>query len=170
MFNPAEVRYALFRSAVSPANTFASGNDVLGANYGSHSESSPTARASATLMNPHTSGDTLITHAVDFGVWLYRRESTGELRRIFPEDANDLWHAARVGGGAVDGLRYPDVADVMVRILTEEGARLINVMEDTPGLVVRPATFATDAEWWWAVVESHSHVFVRRIEFKGGGR
>ncbi len=168
--NPAEVRYALFRSAVSTTNTFVSGNDVLSPNYGSNSESFSTPRASSTLTNPYSPGDTLITNAVDFGVWLYVRELNGELRRIFPADANDLSHTARDGGGAVDGLRYPEVADVMVRILTDEGVRLISVMENAPVLLARPTTFAPDAGWWWSAVEAHSQVFVRRIEFRGGGR
>jgi hypothetical protein len=31
----------------------------------------------------------------------------------------------------------------------------------------RPPAYASDAEWWWAVVEANSRVFVRRIEIKG---
>ena len=59
------------------------------------------------------------------------------------------------------------MADVMVRILTEEGARIIGGMERGSGTLLRPTAYATDGEWWWAVVEANSRVVVRRIEIKG---
>jgi hypothetical protein len=52
----------------------------------------------------------------------------------------------------------------LVRILSEEGATLIEAVE--AGRLARPATYATDAEWWWGLVEAHSAVFVRRVEIK----
>jgi hypothetical protein len=55
----------------------------------------------------------------------------------------------------------PEVADVMLRILSEEGAVQIENIET--GRVMRPAGFATDAEWWWAVAEAHSRIFIRRV-------
>jgi prepilin-type N-terminal cleavage/methylation domain-containing protein len=164
--NPAEVRYTLFRSAVASDTSFAIGNDVLAAGYNSASEAPSNARAASTLTNPSTGSDTLVTNAVDFGVWLYVRAPDGSLRRIFPVEADDLTHTARDAGGAADGNRYPDVADVMVRVLTEDGARQIAAIEQ--GTIARPPTSATDAQWWWSVVEANSVVFVRRIEWKGG--
>lgn len=166
--NPAEVRYTLFRSAVAANTTFAVGNDVLASGYGATSETSATPRAAYTLTNPNTASDTLLTNTVDFCVWLYVRDTNGALRRIFPADAADLAHTARDPGGAADSNRYPAVADVMIRVLTEDGARQVAAMEQ--GAVARPATFASDAQWWWSVVEAHSAVFVRRIELKGGAQ
>lgn len=150
--NQAEVRYSLYRSAISSSNSFANGNDVLASAYGS-SLSSP------------SSSDLLLTNVVDFGVWLHVRDSSGALRRVFPADGGDLTHTARDSGGAADADRYPQVADVMLRVLSEEGARQIAAIEQ--GVVPRPASYASDAEWWWAVAEAHSSVFVRRVEVKG---
>ncbi|MBI2515405.1 MAG: prepilin-type N-terminal cleavage/methylation domain-containing protein [Opitutae bacterium] len=165
--NPAEVRYSLFRSAVAVDTTLASGYDVTVLAYGSGSASPSATRTAATLTNPNTM-DALATNVVDLGAWLYVRDPAGALRRIFPATDADLSHGARDDGTASDANRYPDVADVMVRILTEEGARRIEAMEQGSGALTRPADYATDAAWWWAVVEANSRVFVRRVERKGG--
>lgn len=163
----ATVRYTLFRAAVSTSNTFALGNDVTVAGYGSSSVTPAAARSAATLTNPNST-DALATNAVDFGLWLYARElGSGGLRRIFPADNDDTTHAARDTGSATDADRFPAAADVMVRILTEQGADLLAEMESGVGRVARPPAYATDAEWWWAVVEAHSRVYTRRVEVKG---
>jgi hypothetical protein len=162
------VRYTLFRSAVAADNTMASGNNVTAAAYASASASSGTARAPSTLTNPNTTGDTLATNVVDFGIWLYVRDSSGALRRIYPADNSDLAHPATDAVFLGDPSRFPEVADVMMRVLSDEGARLLDSMERGSGVVARPANYANDAEWWWAVVETNSRVFTRRIEIKGG--
>lgn len=166
--NPAEVRYTLFRSAVSAEVTWQTGYDVLSVGYASASPNPSVARSAPTLMNPPMS-DALASGVVDFGVWLYVRESDGELRRIFPMDNADRSHAARSDAAAADADRFPAVIDVMMRVLTDEGARLIGAMEQGGMGLVRPAEFATDDDWWWVVVEAHSRVFVRRIEIGGSG-
>ncbi len=164
--NQADVRYTLFRAAVSTDNTFATGNDVT-TGYGNGSVAPAASRNQATLTNPN-SGDALATNVVDFGVWLYVRDAvTGGLRRIFPADNSDLIHAAQDTGAAADANRFPEVADVMVRIVTEQGATLLAEIESGSGRVMRPANYATDAEWWWAVVEANSRVCTRRVEVKG---
>jgi hypothetical protein len=165
--NPAEVRYTLFRSAVSTAGTFSTGNDVTVPGYGSTSATPANSRNPRTLMNPN-SVDALATNAVDFGVWLYvRDEGSGNLRRIYPADNDDLTHAARDLGAAPDARRFPEVADVMVRILSDRGAMLLAEMENGSGHVTRPPGYASDAEWWWGIVETHSRVHVRRIALRG---
>jgi len=155
--NPAEIRYSLFRTIVSSPATFASGYNVA------------TAYAS-TLTNPGTGSDALATHVVDFGVWLHVREANGALRRIFPLDNADLAHAATDAVAPGDANRFPEVADVMVRILTDEGARILDAMEKPAGAITRPAGYTSDAEWWWAVVEANSRVYTRRVELKGGAQ
>lgn len=166
--NPADVRYTLFRSAVAADNTFAAGNSVTAAAYDSSSATSSTSRAACTLTNPYTVGDTLATNVVDFGVWLYVRDNGGQLRRIFPADNGDLTHRATDAAAPGDANRYPEVADVMVRILTDEGARILDAMEKPDSPVTRPGNYPNSAEWWWAVVEANSRVYTRRIEVKGG--
>ncbi|MBI2497849.1 MAG: prepilin-type N-terminal cleavage/methylation domain-containing protein [Opitutae bacterium] len=166
--NPADVRYSLFRSAVAADTTFAAGYSVTAAAYAGTAAASSTARAASTLTNPYTAGDALATNVVDFGVWLYVRDSTGALRRIYPADNTDLAHATSDAANPGDSGRYPEVADVMVRILTDEGARRLDAMEQANGSITRPGDQAGDAEWWWGVVEADSRVFCRRIEIKGG--
>ncbi len=168
--NPADVRYTFFRSAVSTSMTFSAGYDVTASGYGSASVSPSTSRNPKTLMNPNTT-DALATNVVDFGVWFYARDDTnGGLRRIFPSDNADFTHVAHAVGAVADDNRFPEVADVMVRILSERGATLLEELEHGGGHVVRPTNFASDAEWWWGIVETHSTVYVRRIELRGGTR
>lgn len=163
----ADVRYTLFRTAVSAANTFASGNDVTAAVYASSSATPAGARSAATLTNPNST-DALATNVVDFGVWLHVRDtSSAGLRRIFPADNADLSHVARDNGSAADATRIPEVVDVMLRILTEQGATLLAQIESGGGRVTRPPIYASDAAWWWGVVEANSRVYTRRIEVKG---
>jgi hypothetical protein len=164
--NPADVRYTLFRAAVSTENTFAGGNEVTASAYGSPTGTPAAPRNQATLTNPNTT-DALATNVVDFGIWLYVRDSMGGLRRIFPADASDISHAAHDTGAAPDDSRFPDVAEVMIRILTEHGATLLAEIENGSGHLTRPAAYASDAEWWWGMVEAESRVYARRIEVKG---
>jgi type II secretory pathway pseudopilin PulG len=152
--NSAEVRYTLYRAAISSSISFANGNDVT-IGYG-------------TMISIPSASDAILTNVVDFGVWLYVRAADGSLRRIFPADASDLSHAARDVGNASDANRYPEVADVMIRVLSDDGARQIAAMEQ--GTITRPTGYASDAEWWWGVADANSTVFARRIELKGGGR
>ena len=165
--NPAPVRYNLYRSAISNAETLANGYGVLATAYGSTSNTPSSAlstayRQSRNVTNPGHA-NLLASNVVDFGCWLYARDSIGELTRIFPADAGDLSHQA-IGQSTADDSRFPDVADVMVRILSDEGAAQVEAMER--GVMARPTEYATDAAWWWGVVEANSAVFVRRIEIK----
>jgi prepilin-type N-terminal cleavage/methylation domain-containing protein len=162
----AGVRYTLFRAAVSSDNTFATGNDITAAGYASGSSAPAASRNAASLTNPNNT-DALARNVVDFAVWLYVRDSTGGLRRIFPADNSDATHAAHDTGAAPDANRFPDVVDVMVRILTEQGADLLAEIESNAARVTRPANYASDAEWWWGVVEANSRVYTRRVEMKG---
>lgn len=165
----ADVRYTLYRSAVSADSTFATGHDVTASGYGSSPGNPAASRHAATLTNPNNA-DALATQVVDFGVWFHLRDpDTGALRRIFPAEGADTTHAARDTGTAPDANRFPEVVDVMVRILTEPGATLIAEIESGRSRVTRPAVYASDAEWWWGVVEANSRVYTRRVEVKGAG-
>ncbi len=166
--NPAPVRYSLYRSVVSPEDTFAGGYDVTAAAYGS-SSNTPTSALSTAYRQPRNvtnpgHANLLASNVVDLGCWLYRRDSAGELVRIYPAATADVSHHA-VGQSTADGSRFPEVADVMLRVLSESGAALLEAIEG--GRVSRPPEHASDAAWWWAVVETNSTVFTRRIEIKG---
>lgn len=159
--NAAPVRYALFRSAVKSDETFATGLDVSAAGYASASTAPPGTRRPPTVMNP-AKVDVLATGVVDFGVWLHARGAGGELVRLFPASPTNGTYAA---SGATD---TPVVADVMLRVLTEEGARLVSAIEAGAAGLVRPVEYGTDDEWWWGTVMAHSRVYVRRVELLGG--
>lgn len=163
--NPAPVRYALYRSAVSVAQTFLDGYDVLADDYRSTSQAPAAYRSARSITNP-SHASLLASHVVDFGCWFYRREADGSLRRIYPEQTGDLAHVASGFGGAAAS-RYPDVVDVFIRVLSESGAARLAAAE-AGQLGLRPARYADDAAWWWALVEENSAVFTRRIERKGG--
>lgn len=167
--NPAAVRYSLYRSAVSNTDTFASGYDVTSGSYASttnspSSASSTAYRTARNVMNP-SHANLLGSNVVDFGCWLYVRNPDRTLLRIYPAATGDTSHQAAGNSTAADS-RYPEVADLMLRILTEEGAILLEAIE--AGRVPRPPSHDTDAGWWWDVVERNSKVFTRRIEIKGG--
>lgn len=166
--NSAPVRYSLYRSAVGNDDAFTNGYDVTASAYGSISNTPSSALSSAyrtprNVTNP-SHANLLASNVVDFGCWFYLRDSAGELVRIYPSAAGDISHQA-VGNNTDNDSRFPEVADVLVRILSEEGATLIEAIET--GRLVRPANYATDAEWWWGVVVANSAVFIRRVEIKG---
>ncbi|MBI3884568.1 MAG: type II secretion system protein [Opitutae bacterium] len=168
--NPAPARYGLYRTAVSAADTFALGYAVTSPNYASadnspYDNSSARSRDPRNVMNPgHAS--LLASNIVDFGCWLYKRNELGTLVRIYPGGVGDRSHVA-TGNSAVDDSRFPDAADLMLRVLSEEGATLIEALE-SGRLGPRPASFSDDAAWWWGIAEKHSQVFVRRVVVKGG--
>jgi Type II secretory pathway, component PulJ len=144
--NRETIRYLLFRSVEDGGAVLERGNDV-------------------TLHDAEFDGpslpDVFATQVIDFGVWLYRRETSGTLTRIFPATTDDRSHVANGAASA------PDVADVMVRILTDQGATMIAAIEQ--GRLAPPAGISMD-EWWWRIAAEHSHTYVRRIAMQGGAR
>lgn len=167
--NPAPVRYALYRSAISNSDTFASGYDVTVAAYQSTSNSPYAAdstlyRAARNAANP-SHANLLASNVVDFGCWLHVRNPDGSVQRIYPSTSADVSHQA-VGNSLASDSRFPEVIDVMIRVLTDEGATQLEAME-TGRIPTRPPNYASDGDWWWAVVEANSKVFTRRIEIRG---
>ena len=165
--NPAPVRYNLYRSAISDSSSLSSGYDLTAAAYGSTNNTPSSALSTAyrqprNVTNP-SHANLLASNVVDFGCWLYIRDPAGELVRIYPDAGDDMSHQA-VGQSLASDSRFPEVADVMVRILGEEGAALLEAIER--GQIARPPQYPTDAVWWWSVVEANSAVFTRRIEIK----
>jgi hypothetical protein len=140
----------------------ANGLDVLAAGYGSSTSGFPAARSARSLTNPNTA-DAIASNVIDVGVWLYVRNGADELVRIFPATNADTVHtAANVSD-------FPEVMDVMLRVLTEEGAKTIDAIESGSAATLRPAGL-TNEQWWWSVAEANSRVYVRRIQLKGGPR
>ncbi len=135
--------YALFREKMSARATF---EDVAGF----------TATSPGALTNPEND-DVLASHVVDFGVWVLARDEAGRLTRLFPS-SNTIPLAAPFPGAG-----EPAVVDVMIRVLSDEGAAFVQAMEE--GRIEQPAAVEAGA-WWWSVVEAHSRVYTRRIEMK----
>ena len=158
--NPAAVRYTLFRSAVANDTTLATGLDVSAAAYASGLTAFPGARSARSLTNPSAS-DAIASNVIDFGVWLYARTAMGELQRIYPTTGADLTHAV------ISAPDQPVVADVMIRVLTLEGAKEISLLESGGPVLARPESLS-DAEWWWSVANAHSRVYLRRIQLRVG--
>ncbi|MCR6656702.1 MAG: hypothetical protein NVV63_13020 [Opitutus sp.] len=135
------VRYSLFRAITTDSATFNTGYDLTKFDD---------------LLKPSTTYNAG-TNVIDFGVWFYRESDTGDLERIFPISSETSF--------SVKDQDAPAYVDVMVRILTEEGAAKISAIER--GLVFMPAEFGNDyGAWWWSVANAHSRVFVRRIALR----
>ena len=117
---------------------------------------------------------------VDFGVRCYVRDTaqpTG-LRLVFPATNENgsasnatnvrLWAqlpASTPATSANYNFLFPDVVDVMVRVLTDDGADLIANLEknQSPALTV-PLKYNSNAQaWWWGVAQENSRVYTRRI-------
>lgn len=123
-------------------------------------------------------------NVIDFGVRCYVRDNTvpGGLRLIFPATpAGALSNSAATNTVALRSqlpsdtlptsanynhrFLFPDVVDVMVRILTDEGVRLIANMEriQTPALTVPQKYNSNAQQWWWGVAMENSRVYTRRL-------
>lgn len=148
--------YVLHRSEIAPAATFAGGYNL-----------NPTAKASPlpqpasyleTLKQPAVT-TAIADNVVDFGVRLYAREDSGGLTLLYPIAANagDDYFAEAPSGASASTKRFPDVVDVLVRVLTDEGVRQIQLLERGK----RPGD-------WWKIAEANSRVFTRRIELHPG--
>ena len=153
-------RYMLFRGIVAPSATFTAGYNL-----------DPTTGA-------YISGNEVVTpildnvileNAVDFGVRLYVKESN-TLRLIFPAaakaqnaaptagtlSATNTTHLSKSGTAVASDYyanSFPDVVDIMVRVLTDEGAKQLDLYEN--GSITGN---------WWDIVEANSTVYTRRIE------
>lgn len=116
-------------------------------------------------------------NVIDFGVRCYVRDTAqaSGLRLVFPA-ANETGTASNAGNARLraqlpantvpDSTNYnsvmPEVVDVMVRILTDEGARLIGTFEQANSPLLLPAGVNAQ-QYWWQLATAHSQVFTRRI-------
>jgi prepilin-type N-terminal cleavage/methylation domain-containing protein len=181
-------RYFLFRSAVREwdsggnPSTFSTGYDIVGNNAyndgGSSGGSEP-----GSVRTPDRS---LIVgnDVIDFGVRIFDRDSTGNLVERFPVDRTQgtppqRWaylattNTAAVPvapGTAPTGLDptpsygFPAVIEVMIRVLTDEGADLILALET--GKITPPGGAGNYDSYWWELANAHSSVYTRRVEVK----
>ena len=187
-------RYQLFRADVSTEETFLNGynlyaDDMHNGTYGKDALNG--AREPGNIFNPiyeepdaDTTAFSLASNIIDFGIRLhtFQKNKNGEtnLLQIFP-DVN-----SSNGGGYAPYeyyatsfpkyieetqkddkySKFPDVVDVMIRILSTEGASAISAYEE--GLIPTPSGF-TPEEYWWEIAEKNSEVYIRRIRVFASG-
>jgi type II secretory pathway pseudopilin PulG len=185
----AEQRYLLFRaevrrtkSSTGAAGVFESGYDLDPAASPATAYMGPsgTTGDAGNLLRPPL-GAALVDNVIDFGVRLYAREGEN-LRLVFPATPASLGSAPAAGtlttaappSGETEHLArsaspaandayahvFPDVAEVMLRVLDEEGARLIASYE--AGRLHPPAGISA-ADYWWTLATAHSQVFTRCV-------
>ena len=184
-----EQRYLLFLAEVRRTKTTGGAAGVFESGYDLDPAASPataymspsgTTGDPGNLLRPPL-GSVLVDNVIDFGVRLYVREKEN-LRLVFPAtpaslggvpaggtptqaapSAAETEHLARsVAPAANDAYAhaFPDVAEVMLRVLDEEGARLLASYE--AGRLHPPAGISS-ADYWWTLATAHSRVVTRRI-------
>jgi|GEM_PF-3153584 len=143
----APLQYMLYRTEIPALETFTDGYnlDPTDGDYVSNTA----------LIQPDEN-DIVAGNVVDFGVRFFETSSStankSQRGLLFPLDSSDVEYNA-AGSGAE---QYPDVIEVMIRILTPEGERLLAAKRD-------PLTSASVPQAWWDIVLQNSVVFSRVI-------
>jgi hypothetical protein len=170
--NGTDRRYFLHRAEVRAVQagarpgTLEAGFDITAAAYADISTGPLNTGAlgdPCSVRAPQDPGTIVGENVIDFGVRCYVRDrASGVLRQIFPV-AGETSHLASVPPAVgVATAQFPEVVDVLVRILSDEGGRLIADLE-AGRLGTTPPNGVTAAAWWWQLALAHSHVFTRRI-------
>jgi hypothetical protein len=172
-------------------STFASGYDLFRAGVAPDYNEGDASRIDqvGNLRTPRRFEQVLAQHVIDFGVRVWVRDETGRRRVAFPardargRDRRGFAGTVRDGrgsqpaavppgwaglGGSGDDLAYgiPERMDLCLRLLTEEGARVIEAFERGR---VRGAPGESESETWWALARRHSTVFTRTVFLHGRG-
>ena len=178
-----QYRYQLYRAEVRPGaqpdakgtakdnSTFNMGYDLfMASSKTGYNKADDDMAGNAGNVRKPTGSQLIANNVVDFGVRLWDSSS----KVIFPTSTSqkgiavtsntDVKNDAAEGSVAVTIGSYPVAAEVFVRILTDEGARLLTSYE--LGQISRPADVSSDDEYWWRLVEANSQVYTRRIEIK----
>jgi hypothetical protein len=179
----------LFRTDVSAKETFDSGYDLHPVDGNYTAGSTNDRRQPGNVVNPIFTDEagkpatdfSLAANIIDFGIRAYIIEpnSSGRkyLRQIFP-DVNGTSGSGEYEYLATSNPEYrtnssyplahafPEVIDLMVRVLTTPGASVISSFED--GLVTAPDGFS-DEEYWWQLAEENSQVYIRRVRILASG-
>ncbi len=182
LFHRAEARPATIPPANRPG-VFESGYNITAAAYsttnnGTNNGATTGDPRSIQVPGSRTNFASVIgENVIDFGVRCYVRDvaqPTG-LRLVFPA-SNEKGTASNAATARLraqfppdipaDSRNYnfvmPDVVDVMVRILTDEGARLIAAYETANSPLSVPAGI-TAQQYWWQIAAANSQVFTRRV-------
>ena len=176
----AKRRYLLHRSQVRPAasgtsiGTLEAGFNITAAPYTTAGTGNTGATGDPRTVRAPTLDSVIADNVIDFGVRFFVRDAAASsgLRLVFPANNNGdltnttLSYLANVpsGGNGTTSFanRMPDVVDVSVRILTDQGADLINGYEAIAQTVFAPPGVTPQA-YWWDLARANSRVFTRRI-------
>ena len=125
-----------------------------------------------------TTSFSIASNIIDFGIRAYHLEKnsfgTGNLIQIFPpidikspgnliaEESLATSYKPYQTLPSKNFYLFPDIIDVMVRVLSMEGSRLLEAFES--GSVPSSENFN-----WWSIAEEHSEVYIRRIKIFGSG-
>ena len=136
--------YQLYRSFLKSEDVFQIGFDMDQSRYGNPSDE---------LRSPIES-DFLANNVIDFGVRFWAYNSTKKAKEIiFPTDGNKNESYAV---NSDESNKFPEEIEVMVRILSDEGARQISLFEEDPEKF--------PGRNWWSIALAHSTVFSKRIK------
>ena len=162
-------RYFLHRAEATPTNTLISGYDITAASYvatqGANNGALGTSRS---ISLPVDVGTIIAENVIDFGVYFYTRPAAGATSsaaiQVFPAAKNapfETTHFAKLPprtGALID--QFPEEAEIMIRVLTDEGAAQIAAFET--GRLTLPAGRSA-AQYWWDIAVAKSQVFTRRV-------
>lgn len=164
-------RYQLYRAEVRPGatsgtnSTFNMGYNLFMTAASPGYNTADTTDGNAGNVRKPTANQLIANNVVDFGVRLWDSTSV-----IFPKTASHAGVAvtSSASASAPDGVTVttassPVAAEVFVRILSDEGARLLTSYES--GQSSAPSGMSAD-EYWWQLVEANSQVYTRRIDIK----
>lgn len=162
-------RYLLHRSEARPTTvsstapgTLESGFNITSSAYAPSSNTVRQVNDPAEIRYP-TINSVIAENVIDLGVRFYVRDASkvGGLRLVFPANNSATDYQAKVPSYAT-GVAFPDVIDVMVRVLTDEGANKIAGYEAAPQRILAPGD-RTAQQYWWDLALGNSQVFTRRI-------
>ena len=160
--------YQLFRSEARPGggtnSTFSAGYDLFMATAApSYNAGSSTIGDVGNILTPKSPDHLLANNVIDFGIRVWTADPTTNAPK-FPGTTSNTGFAVTTNTAAVSpvlgdpllaNMTYgtPVVVEVMVRILTDEGARQIASLET--GAITGG---------WWEIALANSNVYSRRIQ------
>ncbi len=156
-----ELAYLLLRAEAGDWETFDEGYDFDEGEYANVTNPSGDLGEVGNLRKPNLV-QALADHVADFGVRFYSVEG-GRLVPQFPasggawSDLPDAEFHVQLSPGGVSATPVPAVAEVMVRLITEEGVQKLRLYENPPSGI------SASGVQWWDIVEQHSHVYMRRF-------
>ncbi|MEX2044462.1 MAG: prepilin-type N-terminal cleavage/methylation domain-containing protein [Opitutus sp.] len=197
LLHRAEVRPAAVDDGIVRPGVLESGYDITGTAY----QGEPTASNNGAVTGdplgvlapgsdataPRNLDAVIADNVIDFGIRCYVRDAKapGGLRLVFPardaggQPGNDPGATLR---GRLPTLTppdasnynsvFPEVVDIMIRILTRDGAALIAGIESAQSPVpAAPSKYnRSGQQWWWGIAQENSRVHTRRIVMPAASR